>query len=66
VDSLVYAIFVKKQSAFGAVRVFGKEVTNVVTGPSEIGYILVAVRSDEGETCRILGAPSVRYFRTVR
>jgi len=66
-DPLICAILVKKQGAAGAVRVFANnDIRNVVTGPNEIGSVIVAVRTGEGEFCRILGTPSVRYFRRRR
>ncbi|CAK4031390.1 Hypothetical predicted protein [Lecanosticta acicola] len=61
VDASVRAILVKKNSAQGAVRVFGKEVWNVVTGPTEEGVVIV--RLGEGEYCRLLGTPTIRLFR---
>jgi len=62
VDSSVRAILVKKHSADGAVRVFGKSIRNVVTGPKEgTGFVIVIVESVE--ECMLLGSPSVRYFR---
>ncbi|EME39770.1 hypothetical protein DOTSEDRAFT_82585 [Dothistroma septosporum NZE10] len=61
VDASVRAILVKKNSAQGAVRIFGKEVWNVVTGPSEQGVVIV--RLGEGEYCRLLGTPTIRLFR---
>lgn len=62
VDPLVRAILVKKHGGGGAVRVFGDTIRNVVTGPNQaVGFIVVVVRS--GETCRLFGNPSVRYFR---
>ncbi|KAM5443940.1 hypothetical protein MferCBS31731_001186 [Microsporum ferrugineum] len=63
VDPSVRAILVCRKSAEGAVRVFGKYIRNVVTGPGENGYVIVAVKSSEGETCRLLGTPTMRYFR---
>ncbi|QSS61745.1 hypothetical protein I7I51_03922 [Histoplasma capsulatum] len=64
VDSSVRAILIIKKSAEGAVRVFGKDIRNVVTGPNEDGFVIVAVK--EGETCRLLGTPTIRYFRCLR
>ncbi|OCL14012.1 hypothetical protein AOQ84DRAFT_359276 [Glonium stellatum] len=62
VDSSVRAILVKKHSAGGAVRVFGNPIRNVVTGPNEgAGFVIVIV--GPGETCRLFGSPSIRYFR---
>ncbi|KAK3615364.1 hypothetical protein LTR56_026633 [Elasticomyces elasticus] len=61
VDESVAAILVRKNSADGAVRIFGREIRNVVTGPQEHGFVLVCV--SEGEHCRIFGTPTVRYFR---
>jgi len=67
VDPLICAILVKKQGAAGAVRVFASnDIRNVVTGPNEVGSVIVAVRTDKSEYCRILGTPSVRYFRRRR
>jgi len=37
------------------VRVFGRDVWNVVTGPKEEGFVIV--RLGEGEYCRLLGTP---------
>ena len=61
VDASVRAILVRRDSAGGAVRIFGREVKNIVTGPKESGYALVAVGADE--ECMFLGSPSVRYLR---
>jgi nucleoside-triphosphatase THEP1 len=61
VEPSVRAILVRKNSASGAVRVFGTSVRNVVTGPKEVGFVIVVVKS--GEECMLLGSPSVRYFR---
>ena len=61
VDGSIHAILIIKSSAGGAVRVFGEEVKNIVTGPRESGYALVVLRS--GEECMFLGSPSVRYLR---
>lgn len=62
VDPSVCAILIKKHSAPGAVRLFGDKVVNVVTGPTEVtGYIILIKKP--GETCRLLGNPSIRCFR---
>ena len=61
VDISVRAILVRKDCAEGAVRVFGNDIWNVVTGPKENGFVIL--RLSEGEYCRLLGTPTVRYFR---
>jgi len=54
------AVLIQKQSGHGAVRVYSDPVTNVVTGPKQNpGVSLVILR--EGEGCRLLGNPSVRW-----
>ncbi|KAF7509568.1 hypothetical protein GJ744_007968 [Endocarpon pusillum] len=61
VASSVCAVLVKKHGAAGAIRVFGEEVTNVVTGPTEgTGFVIVIIKP--GEDCRLFGKPSLRYF----
>lgn len=66
VDSSICAILVKRQSAWGAVRVTGvgtpQEVPNVVTSPhNKPGYSLMIVK--DGQSCRLFQTPTVRYFR---
>lgn len=62
VDPSVRAILVKRHGGGGAVRVNGDAVRNVVTGPDEnIGFDIVVIGT--GETCRLFGTPTVRYFR---
>jgi len=65
VHSSIRAILVRKDSAWGAVRVTGpgtpKEVPNVVTGPNRAGYVIVVIKP--GQDCMFLKNPSVRYFR---
>lgn len=47
---------------WGAVRVNSVPVMNVVTGPKQgTGFVIVVIPS--GETYRLYGQPSVRYFR---
>jgi hypothetical protein len=62
-DSTVRAVFVTKQGANGAFRVTGgsqQEVINVVTGPREIGVVIVVIMP--GQTGMCLGHPSIRRF----
>jgi hypothetical protein len=62
VEASVRAILIKIHGGGGAVRVFGNRVRNVVTGPDEItGFKIIILNS--GETCRLLGSPTLRYFR---
>jgi hypothetical protein len=62
VDPSVRAILVKIHGGGGAVRVFGDIIRNVVTGPKEpAGFVILVVRP--GESCRLFGSPTVRYFR---
>jgi len=61
-DASVCAVLVKIHGDGGAVRVYSSPMQNVVTGPKRgTGYIIVVIKS--GETCRLFGTPSVRYFR---
>ncbi len=61
VESTVRAILLKKNSAWGSVRVFGNSINNVVSGPNQgAGFVIVVI--GRGETCRLIGNPSVRYF----
>jgi hypothetical protein len=56
-----FAILIQKDSAPGAVRVYSDPVTNVVTGlRGEFGIVLVVLKP--GESCRLFGRPSVRWF----
>lgn len=60
-DSSVCAILVKRNGRGGAVRKFGKEIDNLVTGPKEDpGYFIVVIQP--GESCRLFGQPDVRFF----
>ena len=62
VDSSVCAVLVRIHGGGGAVRVNSVPVKNVVTGPNRgTGYVIVVIPS--GETCRLYGKPSLRYFR---
>lgn len=61
VPQSVCAVLVKKHGPIGALRVFGEGVTNVVTGPTETGFVIVIIKP--GESCRLLQTPSLRYFR---
>jgi hypothetical protein len=62
VDPSVRAILIKRHGGGGAVRVHGNAVRNVVTGPDkDIGFDIVIIGT--GETCRLFGTPTVRYFR---
>ena len=62
VPSSVCAVLVKIDGGGGAVRVNSVPVQNVVTGPKQgTGFVIVVIPS--GETCRLYGQPSVRYFR---
>ena len=59
VDLLVCAILIRKHSAGGAVRVFSKEIRNIVIGLKETRFIIIAIRLGEGETYRLLETPLV-------
>ncbi|KAI9891859.1 MAG: hypothetical protein M1814_002244 [Vezdaea aestivalis] len=62
VETSVCAILVKKDGPWGAVRVFSEPVTNLVTGPTQgDGFAIVVIKP--GQTCRLFGTPSMRYFR---
>ncbi|PSN58863.1 hypothetical protein BS50DRAFT_580402 [Corynespora cassiicola Philippines] len=67
-DESVGAVLVKKQSAHGAFRVTGRgtqsEVPNIVTGPSEAGFVIVAIKA--GQTGMCFGRPSIRRFSRMR
>ncbi|BCR99964.1 uncharacterized protein AKAW2_50307S [Aspergillus luchuensis] len=64
-DKSVCAVLVHRRGAEGAVRVTGPgtshPVPNVITGPDESGWVIVAVK--EGQTCMFLGEPTVRFFK---
>ncbi|KAK5093855.1 hypothetical protein LTS08_008814 [Lithohypha guttulata] len=65
VESSVCAVLVKRQSAWGAVRVTGsgtpKETPNVVTSPQqEPGYSIIVIKP--GQSCRLFQNPTIRYF----
>lgn len=62
VDQSVCAILIKRDGTPGAVRIFGDVVTNVVTGPTQgDGYVVVLRKT--GQSCRLFGSPSMRFFR---
>ena len=57
----VCAILLRKDSAWGAVRVYSNPIKNIVSGPNQgTGFVIVVI--EPGQTCRIFGTPSVRYF----
>jgi hypothetical protein len=61
-DSSIPAILLKKDSAWGAVRVDTSPVLNEVSGPTfGAGISMVIIKP--GETCRIYQNPSIRLFR---
>ena len=49
VDLSLRATLVKRNSAEGAVRVFGDDIRHVVTGPKENGFVIVSL--SEAEYC---------------
>ncbi|RAL09228.1 uncharacterized protein BO97DRAFT_407925 [Aspergillus homomorphus CBS 101889] len=56
------ALLLKRDAAWGAVRVDTSPVLNEVSGPGMgPGISLILVKP--GETCRFYQSPSVRYFR---
>ncbi len=56
------ALLLKRDGAWGAVRVDTSPVLNEVSGPGMTpGISLILVKP--GETCRFYQSPSVRYFR---
>jgi hypothetical protein len=56
------ALLLKKDGAWGAVRVDTSPVLNEVSGPGmNPGISLILVKP--GETCRFYQSPLVRYFR---
>jgi hypothetical protein len=62
IDTSIPALLLKKDGAWGAVRVDTSPVLNEVSGPGmDPGFSLILVKP--GETCRIYQSPSVRYFR---
>ena len=62
-DPTVRAVLVRKNGLAGCVCVFGKTIKNTIAGLGKvIDHILVLVDADNGEHCRILGTPSVRYL----
>lgn len=61
-DSSIPAILLKKDSAWGAVRVDTSPVLNEVSGPT-VGAGISMVIIKPGETCRIYQNPSIRLFR---
>lgn len=66
VDASFPAVLVRRDSAGGAVYVSGpgtpKEEPRVRTGPDQPrGAVILVIKP--GQTCVVLGQPSVRYFR---
>ena len=62
VDSSVCAVLVRIHGGGGAVRVNSIPVKNIVTGLNGgTGFVIVVIPF--GETCRLYGNPSLRYFR---
>lgn len=62
IDPSIPALLLKKDGAWGAVRVDTSPVLNEVSGPGmDPGIALILVKP--GETCRFYQSPSVRYFR---
>jgi hypothetical protein len=62
-DENVRAVLVKKKGESGAFRVTGggnDELQNVVTGPNEVGAVIVEIKA--GQTGMCLGKPSFRRF----
>lgn len=64
----VRAVLVCKNGPEGAVRVTGRgtpdPIPNVVTGPEEVGWEIIAVKTDQ--TCMFFGNPTVRFFRSLQ
>lgn len=62
IDPSIPALLLKKDGAWGAVRVDTSPVLNEVSGPGmDPGIALILIKP--GETCRFYQIPSVRYFR---
>ncbi len=60
-SSSVCAILLRKDSAWGAVRVYSNPIKNIVSGPNQgTGFVIIVI--GPGQTCRLFGTPSVRYF----
>lgn len=65
IDPSIPALLLRKDGAWGAVRVDTSPVLNEVSGPGMVpGISLILVKP--GETCRFYQSPSVRYFRYTR
>lgn len=62
VDPSIPALLIKKDGAWGAVRVDTSPVLNEVTGPGQGSGVSVIIIKP-GETYRFYQQPSVRYFR---
>ena len=63
----VRAVLVSRKGAEGAVRVTApgtNDFSNVMTGPNETGWAIVAFKT--GETCMFFGNPTVRVFKAVK
>jgi hypothetical protein len=64
-DDNVRAVLVKKRGESGAFRVTGggdNQLQNVVTGPKEVGVVIVEIKP--GQTGMCFGRPSLRRFYT--
>jgi hypothetical protein len=63
-DENVRAVLVKKKGESGAFRVTGgnSQMQNVVTGPNEVGVVIVEIKPGQTGTC--YGRPSLRRFFT--
>ena len=60
INPSVPALLIKKDGAWGAVRVDTSPVLNEVSGPGLTGVSMVIIK--RGETCRIYQNPSIRCF----
>jgi hypothetical protein len=64
-DENVRAVLVKKKGETGAFQVTGggnSQMQNVITGPDEVGVVIVEIKPGQTGTC--YGKPSFRRFYT--